>query len=129
MTSEEIELVELAALAAGYTISLDRSHATAPVDIIAYGVDDYTYGIEWNPIVDDGDALRLAVKLNIRTEQCWFPKWTTCYYNIDGDMGHSFRVFHESDPYAATRRAIVQAAARIGQHIKSAKEVTNVNQA
>lgn len=41
MNSEDVELVELAALAAGYTISLDRSHATAPVDVIAYGVVDY----------------------------------------------------------------------------------------
>ena len=107
------ELLELAAKAAGISFFLD-----------SYGrVMQMRAGLmpaPWNPLTDDGDALRLAVKLNIRTEQCWFPKWTTCYYNIDGDMGHSFRVFHESDPYAATRRALVRAAAEIGKdHARS----------
>lgn len=51
----------------------------------------------WNPLTDDGDALRLAVKLHL-LESSWL-----------GDMSK------EADPYAATRRAIVRAAAEIGE--------------
>lgn len=51
----------------------------------------------WNPLTDDGDALRLAVKLNM----------DTLYYS-DDDWEHCNR-----DGYAATRRAIVRAAAAL----------------
>jgi len=61
----------------------------------------------WKPLTDDGDALRLAVKLGI----CFGP-------NLDGDTavafgedGRNITEPHGSDPYAATRRAIVRAAA------------------
>ena len=56
----------------------------------------------WNPLVDDGDAFRLAVKLRIKVvpEYVYEGPW------LDGG---SLR-----DPYAATRRAIVRAAAQIG---------------
>lgn len=61
---------------------------------------------KWNPLTDDGDALRLAVKLGI----CFGP-------NFDGDIavcfGYDGRNITEplgADPYAATRRAIVQVA-------------------
>lgn len=124
MNSEDVELVELAALAAGYTISLDRSHATAPVDVIAYGVVDYPYGVEWNPLVNDGDALQLAatLKLSISFEQRNQHEWphivwvNPCFEPLVGDI------------YAATRRAIVRAAAHIGQQIRDSNEATNVNQ-
>ena len=59
----------------------------------------------WNPLTDDGDALRLAVKLGIPIDfqdgedAC---TWAQQIFEIHGD------------PYAATRRAIVRAAAEIG---------------
>ena len=68
----------------------------------------------WNPLTDDGDALRLAVKLGI----CFGP-------NLDGDMavafgsdGRNITEEHGGDSYAATRRAIVRAAAEIGKAIE-----------
>lgn len=66
----------------------------------------------WNPLTDDGDALRLAVKLNIDV----MPKWggESCAAISDG--GHFFEP-RESDPLAATRRAIVRAAAAIGEKL------------
>jgi hypothetical protein len=60
----------------------------------------------WDPLNDDGDALRLAVKLNLIVE-------------IGADFIYAFRTdvgseeHATSDPYAATRRAIVRAAAAI----------------
>jgi hypothetical protein len=65
----------------------------------------------WDSLEDDGDALRLAVKLRI----CYGP-------NLQGDLavafhddGPSMTEPYEPDPYAATRRAIVMAAAEIGK--------------
>ena len=75
---------------------------------------------QWNPLTDDGDALRLAVKLDIELYQgdddgpaVFAGYWGKperrdvtrlfCSQAIDGD------------PYAATRRAIVRAAAEIGK--------------
>jgi len=64
----------------------------------------------WNPLTDDGDALRMAVKLGISINR--FGAMTsarlpmaaiTCDERDDGD------------PYAATRRAVVRAAAEIGR--------------
>lgn len=67
--------------------------------------------IAWNPLVSDGDALRLAVTLGI----------DVMHTNIHSPQVHAM-ADHEvaciedsaTDPYAATRRAIVRAAAEIG---------------
>ena len=65
----------------------------------------------WNPLTDDGDALRLAVKLELEIrafngrahagKQNKF--WCTEHWFPDGDVN------------AATRRAIVRAAVEIGK--------------
>jgi hypothetical protein len=61
---------------------------------------------EWNPLTDDGDALRLAVKLGLIVEcgRAWISR-----------HGPMFGEDVLPDPYAATRRAIVRAAAEIGR--------------
>jgi len=58
----------------------------------------------WNPLTDDGDALRLAVKLREK----FGTDIATCF-----GIGRFSE--WETDPYAATRRAIVRAAAEIGR--------------
>ena len=72
----------------------------------------------WNPLIYDGDALRLAVKLHINIE----------IWNVDNlvraniyiiHRGHGcFQERYTTDPYAATRRAIVRAAAETGKEMK-----------
>lgn len=57
----------------------------------------------WNPLTDDGDALRLAVKLGL-LDNAMLNVW------ISSEVG-----MHGLDWYAATRRAIVRAAAEIGK--------------
>jgi hypothetical protein len=72
-------------------------------------------GCEWNPLTDDGDALRLAVKLRL-TVNCSYDDVTLC-----GQEFTQKEVFLErngEDPLAATRRAIVRAAAAIGKEMK-----------
>jgi hypothetical protein len=62
----------------------------------------------WNPITDDGDALRLAVKLGFEID----TEHSTIAVG-KGEIG--VREWRLDDPYAATRRAIVRAAAAIGE--------------
>ena len=76
----------------------------------------------WNPLTDDGDALRLAVKLRLTVEQWFFGQEALVYDFKESTMYEGLGVsVHEpygTDPYAATRRAIVRAAAEIGRNMK-----------
>ena len=93
------ELLELAAKAAGITVNFDRARR------------DWA----WNPLDDDGDALRLAVKLGMQV-YIWQPNdgLGTHYTEIN----RKFVEGHKDDPQSATRRAIVRAAAEIGKGLK-----------
>lgn len=106
------ELLELAAKAAD-VIWVDQ---TFSYDEFGRMMVDFGKGTtEWNPLTDDGDALRLAVKLNlvympypndfaVRVTRLDSPEFIEHYGNTN-------------DPYAATRRAIVRAAAEIAKNI------------
>jgi hypothetical protein len=92
------ELLEAAAKAAGLVLDLQRIGTAA-----------------WNPLLDDGDALRLAVKLGITIypPECEHDDPTTTWGNRH-DAGQWITEPRGADPLAATRRAIVRAAAAIG---------------
>lgn len=90
------EQLELAAKAAGMRVLKDPHEQMRDCTGAHYAINIFSLPL-WNPLTDDGDALRLAVKLGL-LEHSWL-----------GDMSK------ESDPYAATRRAIVKAAAEIGK--------------
>jgi hypothetical protein len=72
-------------------------------------------GDGWNPITDDGDALRLAVKLRFT-----IITLSDSIEVITHDNEHCGQemTFDGQDPLAATRRAIVRAAAEIGRSMK-----------
>jgi hypothetical protein len=99
------ELLEKAAKAAGFETAEFQNW---PGMDVRYGFTEAIWNGEqyWNPLTEDGDALRLAVKLNLIVE-------------IGADFIYAFRTdvgseeHATSDPYAATRRAIVRAAAAI----------------
>lgn len=61
----------------------------------------------WNPLSDDGDALRLAVYL-FRDIHFW-------YFDNSVSVGNELRVVCGDDPCATTRLAIVRAAAEVGR--------------
>lgn len=61
----------------------------------------------WNPLEDDGDALRLAVRLRMNIEVTDRETFACSFGN------HAEN--HGNDQMAATRRAIVRAAAEIGK--------------
>lgn len=110
------ELLERAAKAAG--IAANSWSDVHKCLFIARGPYPNTYE-KWNPLEDDGDALRLAVKLKINIEHmetlsrkqygvnCWPVGRGDCQW-IETDM---------RDPYAATRRAIVRAAAAMSEGV------------
>lgn len=94
-------LLEAAARAAGYTC-------------VWHGNDgDFWWHVDpdtarhWNPLTDDGDALRLAVKLGLIVD-------AGAHKASDG-MGAWCAQSGERDGYAATRRAIVRAAAALAK--------------
>ncbi len=72
----------------------------------------------WNPLTDDGDALRLAVKLGIQVGPNPASNEPMCFaWARQLGIGAQYEM-HGTDPYAATRRAIVRAAAEIGRAMK-----------
>jgi len=73
--------------------------------------------IEWNPLTDDGDALRLAVRLDLIVSRGYTEVGKEAVVFYLNEIQHQMRcvVPHGSDPYAATRRAITRAAAEIGK--------------
>lgn len=70
----------------------------------------------WNPLTDDGDALRLAVKLGMEVYVDTHPEGCHCTEaeSVTHRAGRSI-INHDADPYAATRRAIVRAAAAMAE--------------
>jgi len=103
------ELLELAAKAAGIKIS-QWSNAQAG-GFLPGGRGDF-----WNPLTDDGDALRLAVKLGLMLDDVT-KGYMSGHIVAVSDGGTCYEP-REPDHYAATRRAIVRAAAEIGKDMK-----------
>ena len=104
------EMLELAAKAAGIRVKWHSEGHYGPTMEI---MEDEAGGPPWNPLTDDGDALRLAVKLKLDV----FFHPSSVEAHIAGGrippIRHIAREFYDADPYAATRRAIVRAAAAI----------------
>ena len=104
------ELMEAAAKAAGLRhvcyagLDYDGRLGLQLVDGIGRHTDT------WNPLADDGDALRLMVVLCIRTE----PMASYCVAYAGSVCAEQFAERSGDDRPAAMRRAIVRAAAAMG---------------
>lgn len=103
MSETDKELLELAAKAAGIEVTA----------VVVDGIPHRFGSGYWNPLVDDGDALRLAVKLSL-TVYHWTDEICVC--NEKGTVNED--VARIGDIYAATRQCIVKAAAEIGRNMK-----------
>ena len=106
------ELLEAAAKAAGIRVLPDPNTRQLRDCTGAHPESNLLAMPLWNPLADDGDALRLAVKLRINLHVCESDAMTTAY--ADGAIQGAAVDFMD-DPYAATRSAIVRAAAEIGR--------------
>lgn len=96
------QLLQLAAKAVGYETKEDKHSGQIRVKINGL----------WplfNPLTDDARALRLAVDFE-------FDITPMGYYVVVTDIGgHTTEQEYGNDKHAATRRAIVRAAAAIGE--------------
>lgn len=108
---QDVDLLRLAAKAAGITIDFPCGMYD-PMLVVKDEFGNYRW---WNPIIDDGDALRLAVILKLLIDP---------YYNGCAAVGSAELACEDfmqplgDDPFAATRRSIVRAAAEIGRKME-----------
>ena len=107
------ELLKDAAKAAGLKIHAARQAERDEEGCANSGLWIVNDSTCWNPLTDDGDALRLAVKLGLKLNLCVTQQATQV-----GGVGTYVEINFDNDPYAATRRAIVRAAAEIGRNMK-----------
>jgi hypothetical protein len=117
------ELLEMAAKAAGLAAHWSSALDDWQKDL----TDPYVDGKKWNPLDDDGAALRLAVKLGLAVVP--YPIYSKPKHSVIAKQYDHARYFrgkgqdvlieevevYGDDPAAATRRAIVRAAAEIGK--------------
>lgn len=116
MSEEDRDLMRLAAKAIGVQIEF-LSHANGLESVVAEHEDPskhITDGYMWNPLEDDGDALRLAVKLEMEMYTGSLPDGDAEQY-VSSIPGEYMCERHRGDAMRATRRAIVRAAAEIGK--------------
>lgn len=130
MTNEtDRELLELAAKAAGLN-NLIFNHGKTN----SYHAGSLEYMTEkhhhtpWNPLNDDGDALRLAVELDMEIAQgddegpcAWinyFMPGSVRWLSLSEQHTRKRHKATKMEKQAATRRAIVRAAAEIGKAMK-----------
>lgn len=105
------ELLELAAKAAG--LGKPYKWNGWPYPKKSQFIDENNNITFFDPLTDDGDALRLAVKLRFIVNISDLMERTRVLYD-----GCHVDYKHKGDPYAATRRAIVRAAAEIGRNMQ-----------
>lgn len=105
------ELLEMAAKAGGYSLSdvSDMIWSDAAVEYIP-----------WDPLTDDGDAMRLAVQLQIDVKH--YDHYVVAWF--EGGFIGTGKISYGDDACAATRLAIVRAAAEIGKQIKGGQHGT-----
>lgn len=124
---DERELLELAAEAAGIILWWHSSgrpmqtldHWTASPEDAGAEKD-----LEWNPLIDDGDAFRLAValELGVASKRLSDPYEKNVSVVTNPYCVNQIRITEKhygGNERSATRRAIVRAAAEIGKQLKT----------
>ena len=105
------ELLELAAQAAGIV-----SNYNGLEECVIYSSKDGWRATNWNPLEDDGDAFRLAIKSRFMVAQLRILGGMAAVCT-NPETEHEFRELHKGNPSSATRRAIVRAVAEDGVQI------------
>jgi hypothetical protein len=108
------ELLKYAAIACQWAFEDDDDDG---LSWVVWG-DDNVPMFRWNPLTDDGDAFRLAVKCEMKIYPGEAYPWDKECANYSTKFGAAVDEDEEPDPYVATRRAIVRAAAEIGRAVK-----------
>lgn len=116
--STDRELLELAAKAAGIDASWDDEAERLRISVPFRGSRTMINYEDWDPLTDDGDALRLAVKLGLLISTCGDQTDAS-----DPDERFVCVEPHGEDACAASRRAITREAAQIGRAAQGVKHV------
>ncbi len=112
--NEDRELLEQASKAAGIKLLFDPDGVLRDCTGMAPAMNIFA-AKPWNPLTDDGDALRLAVMLDMSIcVNNGIVGWTNVDLRVK-DAQVRVSGPHKRNPDAATRRAIVYAAAEIGK--------------
>lgn len=115
MSKTDRELLELAAKAAGLNVKAHRVDQDDKFVGLIVGAKNTRERIDWNPLADDGDALRLAVRLQmVAGADCTSVHEMVFAYVVHSNDARCYEL-SQADPYVATRRCIVRAAASIGE--------------
>ena len=122
MTANDRELLELAAKAAGYKYSdfiFEGESGLVLIDTPCYE--------QWNPLANRGDALRLVIRCRftikifpakVYDEGIDCPGFVEVWADDDSHDPIVTEYVTDGNYDAATRRAIVRAAAEIGRNMK-----------
>src|SRR5690625_4114660 len=108
------ELLEMAAKAAGLTyvdyagVGYDGRSGLMLTDEIGRQT------VTWNPLTDDGDAMRLAIKMGVNLSLPSSPNHVFVQVGERGSVPFALDRIG-GNPLSATRRAIVRAAAEMGR--------------
>lgn len=109
------ELLELAAKAAGLNVKMIEVDQDDNFSGLVVGKRGTKERILWNPLRSDGDALRLAVALDMSITHFTLSVEAHPFY--EGISGYLTSEPVSYDRLAATRRAIVRADAAIGEQL------------
>jgi len=113
MSANDHELIRLAAKAAGIEGSFDDTEDVGD-GLWINGERTPDNDRYWNPLTKDGDALRLVNKLRMRVEHHVRHPFVAVFAHF-GFYAERVEEAVDADVDAATRRAIVRAAAEIGR--------------
>ncbi len=108
----DVELLDMAAKAANYEVEKSSSGGYPHLLVISRGRKGGIYKTEWDPLENDSDALRLAVKLRLDV-RVGSADTEAAPYTSNGWSHKGAIESHAGDSLAATRRAIVRAAAEM----------------
>ena len=109
MNTQDQELIEMAAKACGMTVSEALSRVGKPVSLYS----------QWNPLEDDGDAFRLAVALELNVFHAAGNAYALLSdFDFEAEVEEIVSYRDAGGVNNATRRAIVRAAAAIGEQLE-----------
>ena len=106
------KLIELAAMAVGPKV-VRKVECSGGFELV-----ELSSGLSWNPLEDDGAALRLAVRLNIEFACFDDSQKVNAGVWSEDSKPYDCMTPYNGDKQAATRRAIVRAAAEIGKSMQ-----------
>ena len=110
---EDKELLELAAKAAGLHVKVASNHGRG---LKVHGNCNW-----WNPLTDDGDALRLAVRLGLGIlfgQYAPLDVYSVYISKVEGGDELAVGCITDGDEFGVVRRAITRAAAQIGKEME-----------